>query len=133
MQCVETFVYFVRAHSTPRAIADVIAQPPRHGVIKRTIRGSLARSWSPPLLLHCRRCVLLLLLILGLSADAAGNNRCAVLDSAVCVLAYLWRFQARARRTACVVRCYSLCCYSCGCCDCCECFYVLPPPLLLPV
>ena len=24
-------------------------QPPRHGVIKRTIGGSLARSWPPPL------------------------------------------------------------------------------------
>ena len=45
----ETFVYFMYAHSTPRALAYVNAQPPRHGVIKRTIEGSLARNWPPPL------------------------------------------------------------------------------------
>ena len=36
----ETFVYFAFAHSTPRTLAYVNAQPPRHGVIKRTIGGS---------------------------------------------------------------------------------------------
>ena len=49
------------------------AQPPRHGVIKRTIGGSLARSWPPPLSRRHRCCVLLLLL-LGLSAAAAANK-----------------------------------------------------------
>ena len=58
------------------------AQPLRHGVIKRTIGGSLARSWRPPLPRR-RRCCVLLLLLWGLSA-AAANNRCAVLASAVC-------------------------------------------------
>ena len=48
----------------------------------RTIGGSLARSWPPPLPRRRRRCVLLLLL-LGLSA-ATNNNRCAVFASAVC-------------------------------------------------
>ena len=74
--------------------------PPRHGVVKRTIRGSLARSWPPPppLPRRRRRCVLLLLL-LGV-AVAAANNRYAVLASAVrefrllgvWVLAYEWNF-----------------------------------------
>ena len=36
----ETLVYFTCAHSTPRALAYVNAQPPRHGVIERTIGGS---------------------------------------------------------------------------------------------
>ena len=36
----EAFVYFACAHSTPRALAYVNAQPPRHAVIKRTIGGS---------------------------------------------------------------------------------------------
>ena len=39
------------------------AQPPRHGVIKRTIRGSLVRSWPPPLPRRRRCCVLLLPLL----------------------------------------------------------------------
>ena len=39
------------------------AQPPRHGVIKRTIRGSLVRSW-PPTLPRRRRCCVLLLPLL---------------------------------------------------------------------
>ena len=43
------------------------AQPPRHGVIKRTIGGSLARSWAPSLPRR-RRCCVLLLLLFGLSA-----------------------------------------------------------------
>ena len=47
------------------------AQPPRQGVIKRTIGGSLAGSW-PPLLPRRRRCCVLLLLLLGLSAAAAA-------------------------------------------------------------
>ena len=51
---------------TPRALAYVNAQPPRHGVIKRTIEGSLARSWPPPLPRR-RRCCVLLLLLLDLS------------------------------------------------------------------
>ena len=51
------------------------SQPPRHGVIKRTIGGSLARSWPPP---RRRRSCVLLLLLLGLSAAAAANNRRAV-------------------------------------------------------
>ena len=51
------------------------AQPSRHGVIKRTIGDSLARSWPPPL--PPRRCCVPLLPLLGLSA-AAANNRCAV-------------------------------------------------------
>ena len=60
------------------------AQPPRHGVIKRTIGGSLARSWPPPLPGR-RRCCVLLLLLLGLSAAAAADYRCAVVaSSAVC-------------------------------------------------
>ena len=58
------------------------ARPPRRGVIKRTIGGSLSRSWLSPLP-RCRRCCVLLLLLLGLPA-AAANNRCAVLASAVC-------------------------------------------------
>ena len=58
------------------------AQPSRHRVIKRTIGGSLARSWPPPLPRR-RRCCVLQLLLSGLSA-AAANNRCAVVDSAVC-------------------------------------------------
>ena len=66
---------------TPRALAYVNAQPPRHGVIKRTVGGALVRSWPPPL--PRRRCVLLLLL-LGLSAAAAANNCCAVVASALC-------------------------------------------------
>ena len=66
---------------TPRALAYVNAQPPRHGVIKLTIGGLLALSWSPPLPRR-RRCCVLLLLLLGLSASAA-NNRCAVLAFAV--------------------------------------------------
>ena len=86
VQCAETFVYFVCAHSTPRALAYVNAQPQRHGVIKRTIRGSLARSWPPPLPRRRRRCVLLLLLLLDLSA-AAANNRCAVLASSALLCA----------------------------------------------
>ena len=57
-------------------------QPPRYGVIKRTIGGSFARSWPPPLPRR-RRCCVLLLLLLGLSA-AAAYNRCAALASAVC-------------------------------------------------
>ena len=36
----ETFVYFACAHSTPRVLEYVNAQPPRHGVIKRTMGGS---------------------------------------------------------------------------------------------
>ena len=36
----ETFVYFACAHSTPRALAYVNAQPPRHGVINRTLGSS---------------------------------------------------------------------------------------------
>ena len=74
-------------------------QPPRHGVIKRSIGGSLARSWPPPLP-RPRRYYVLVLLLLGLSA--AANNRCDVLASAVCefrllcvcVLAYVWSFLA---------------------------------------
>ena len=86
---------------TPRALAYVNAQPPRHGVIKkRTIGGSLARSWPPPL--PHRRCCVLVLLLLGLSAAAAANNRYAVVASGVydfrllcvCVLAYVWKFLA---------------------------------------
>ena len=46
---VPTFVYSVCAHSTPRALAYVNAQPPWHGVIKRTIEGSPARRWPPSL------------------------------------------------------------------------------------
>ena len=57
-------------------------QPSKHGVIKRTIGGSLARSWPP--LPRRRRCCVLLLLLLGLSAAAAANNRGAVVASAVC-------------------------------------------------
>ena len=62
------------------------AQPPRHGVIKRTIGGSLARSWPPPLSRRRRCCVLLLLLLLllDLSAAAAANNRCAAVASRLC-------------------------------------------------
>ena len=80
---------------TPRALAYVNAQPPRRGVIKRTIGGSLARSWPPPLPRRRRCCVLLLpLLLLGLSV-AAANNRYAVLASfAVCVLSHIWSFLA---------------------------------------
>ena len=63
---------------TPRALAYVNAQPPRQGVVKRTIGGSLARSWPPPLSRH-RRCCVLLLLPLGLSA--AANNRCLLYTS----------------------------------------------------
>ena len=62
------------------------SQPPRHGVIKRTIGGSLARSWPPPLPRR-RRCCVLLPMLLGLSA-AAANNRCAVVASDVC---RVWR------------------------------------------
>ena len=62
------------------------AQPPRrHGVIKRTVGGSLARSWPPPLRRRSRCCVLLLLL-LSLSAAAAANNRYAVVASVACRL-----------------------------------------------
>ena len=48
------------------------AQPPRHGVIKRTIGGSLARSWPPPLCrtaaapAHCCYCYWACLLLLGI-------------------------------------------------------------------
>ena len=73
---------FTSCVCTPRVLASVNAQPPRHGVIKRTIGGPLARSWPPPLPRRLRCCVLLLLLLLGLSA--AANNRCAVVASAVC-------------------------------------------------
>ena len=45
-------------------------QPPRYGAIKRTIGGSLARSWPHPLP-RCRRCCVLQPLLLGLSAAAA--------------------------------------------------------------
>ena len=49
------------------------AQPPRHGVITRTLEGSLARSWPPPLPPLLR----------AAAAAAAANNCCAV-ASAVC-------------------------------------------------
>ena len=58
------------------------AQPPRHGVVKRTTGGPLARSWPPPLPRR-RRCCALLLVLLGPSA-AAANNHCGVVASAVC-------------------------------------------------
>ena len=77
MQCVEAFVYFVRT-SCPRVRQRAATK--RHGVIRRTIGGSLARSWPPPL---PRRCCVLLLLLLGLSA-AAANNRCVVLTFLLC-------------------------------------------------
>ena len=97
--CVETFVYFMCV-CRPPALEYVNAQLPRHGVTKRTIGGSLAGSWPPPLPRR-RRCCVLLLLMLGLSA-AATNDRCAILDSAVCefcllcvcVLTYVWSFLA---------------------------------------
>ena len=85
---VETFVCFMCAHSTHRALAYVNAQPPRHGIIKRTIRRSLARSRPPPLPGRRRCYVLLLLLVLGLS-DAAASTRCAVLACTVCVFTYV--------------------------------------------
>ena len=47
------------------------AQPRRQGVIKRTVGGSLARSWPLP---RRRCCCVLLLLLLGLSAAAAAAN-----------------------------------------------------------
>ena len=47
------------------------AQLRRQGVIKRTIGGSLARSWPPPLPRR-RCCCVLLLLLLALSAAAAN-------------------------------------------------------------
>ena len=104
------------------------AQPPRYGVIKRTIGGSLARRWPPPLPRR-RRCCVLLLLLLGLSA-AAANNRCAVLASSVSVLAYVWSFLAWARGTACVVRYTTLSAATAAAAAAAasECFYVLPPP-----
>ena len=100
---------------TPRALAYVNTQPPRHGVTKSTIGGSLARSW-PPSLPHRRCCCVLLLLLLDLSANAAADNkRCAVVTSdvcecwgfrllCVCMLTYVWSFLVWARGTACVVR-----------------------------
>ena len=48
---------------TPRAHAYFNAQPRRHRVIKRTIEGSLARSWPPPLPRRRRRCVLLPIIV----------------------------------------------------------------------
>ena len=47
---------------TPRALAYVTAQPPRHGFMKRMIGCSLARSW-PPTLPRRRRCFVLLRLM----------------------------------------------------------------------
>ena len=69
---------------TPRALAYVNEQPPRHGVIKLAIGGSLACSWPLP---RRGRCCVPLLLLLGLSAAAAANN--AVIASAVCELCLL--------------------------------------------
>ena len=62
------------------------AQPPRHGVITRTIGGSLARSWPPPLP-RLRRCCVLLLVLLGLSTAAAANKSlsCCCFCCAQCV------------------------------------------------
>ena len=84
--CAENLILsFSLCVCTPRALAYVNAQPPWHGVIKRTIGGSLARSCRP----RCRAapaaaccCYYYYLLLLGLSA-AAANDRCAVVDSAV--------------------------------------------------
>ena len=45
-----------------RALAYVNAQPPRHGVIKRTIGRSLARRRPPPLPCRRRRCCVLMLI-----------------------------------------------------------------------
>ena len=130
------------------------AQPPRHGVIKRTIGGSFARSWPPPLPLCRRCCVLPRLLLRGLSA--AAKNRCAVLASAVLLCACSRTYGASSRElgerhASCdilplllqlrLLRCASSycrrrrCCCCCYLfCGCCEYFYVLPPPplLLLP-
>ena len=81
--CVRVLILsFTLCVCTPRALAHVNAQPPRHGVIKRAIGGSLARSWPSPLPRRCRCCGLLLLL-LGLSA-ASTNNGCAVVACAAC-------------------------------------------------
>ena len=79
------------------------AQPPRQGVIKRTIGGSLARSWPPPLPRRRRCCVLLyrcwacLLLLLR-------TNRChVVVASLLCAVCWKPSFTLRVR-TARLVR-----------------------------
>ena len=129
------------------------AQPPRHGVIKRTIGGSFARSWPPPLPLCRRCCVLPRLLLRGLSA--AAKNRCAVLASAVLLCACSRTYGASSRElgerhASCDIllsaataaaaaaavsastywrrRCCCCCCCCYLFCGSCECFYVLPPP-----
>ena len=68
------------------------AQPPRHGVIKRTIGGSLARSWPPPLPRR-RCCCVLLLLLLGLSAAAAAAANISLLSCYFCCVQCVGNFR----------------------------------------
>ena len=119
---------FTLCACTPRALVYVNAQPPRHGVIKRTIGGSLARSWPPPLPRHhcvtcwcfcCWACLLLLPMIVVLFLLLL----CASVDTSFTMCA-----RARVRMELPRV-CYangmrratydSLCCYSYGACGCC--------------
>ena len=105
------------------------AQPPRHGVIKRTIGGSFARSWPPPLPLCRRCCVLPRLLLRGLSA--AAKNRCAVLASAVLLCACSRTYGASSRElgerhASCDILLSAATAAAAA-----VCFFVLPPPPLL--
>ena len=106
---------------------------------KRTIGGSLACSWPPPLPRR-RRCCVLLLLLLGLPILLLPIIVVLFLlllraSFALCVCSRMYGASSREleeRHASCDIL-LSLC-YSCGCCGCCECFYVLlppPPPLLL--
>ena len=130
------------AHSTPRALAYVDAQPPKRGVIKRTTGGSFARSWPPPLPRRRCRCVLLLLPIIVVLFLLL---LCATFAYSVCACSRTYGASSRelgerhascdttlsvattaADASACT---YSRCCCCCLFCGCCECFNVLPPPL----